>query len=186
MTIEPRNLENNPAPDGSDLPLTPFVLLERFAEMGLPVALHHHPAIFTVAEGKDLDRTIPGTHTRNLFLKDHKGKMFLVTLTQETQIDLKKLSALLGTGRFSFGSPERLWDFLGVRPGSVCPFAILNDHEGQVSLVLEKKMMEQTVINFHPLINTMTIGLGPSDLIIFLEKHGITPQITDLTPAEPD
>ncbi len=186
MTITPRKLENSPPLDGSDLPLPPLVLLERFSALELPVALHHHPAIFTVAEGRDLEREIHGTHTRNLFLKDHKGKMFLVTLTQETPIDLKKLSALLGVGRFSFGSPERLWSFLGVRPGSVSPLAILNDHEKQVSLILEKKMMEQTLINFHPLINTMTIGLTPSDLMIFLEKHGITPQIIDLSPAGPD
>ena len=186
MTIAPQNLEKNLSLDGSDLPLPPLALLERFSALELPVALHHHPAIFTVAEGKDLERDIHGTHTRNLFLKDKKEKMFLVTLTQETQIDLKKLSVLLGVGRLSFGSPERLWSFLGVRPGSVSPLAILNDHEKQVSLILEKKMMEQTLVNFHPLINTMTIGLTPSDLMTFLEKHDITPQIIDLSPARPD
>lgn len=186
MTIKVQNDPSFPSADGSDLPIPPSVLLERFAKMDVSVSLHQHPPIFTVAEGKDLEHTIPGTHTRNLFLKDHKGNMFLVTLCCDTQVDLKKLSALLGVGRFSFGSADRLWNFLGVRPGSVCPFAILNDHDGHVRLLLEKKMMEQSIINFHPLINTMTIGLTPSQLLAFLEKHRKTAQIIDLAPAMPD
>jgi Ala-tRNA(Pro) deacylase len=112
--------------------------------------------------------------------------MFLVTLRQETLVDLKKLSFLLGAGRFSFGSPERLWTHLGVLPGSVTPFAILNDHGAYVTLVLEAGMMAQEKVNFHPLINTMTIGLAPAELMTFLEKCGKTPHIIDLTAAMPD
>jgi Ala-tRNA(Pro) deacylase len=167
-------------------PLTPEGLLNKLSQSGADVLVHRHRAVFTVGEGMDIKETMPGAHTRNLFLKDHKGKMFLVTLRQETMVDLKKLSIVLGAGRFSFGSPERLWDHLGVLPGSVTPFAILNDWEGAVTLVLEEEMLAEEIVNFHPLVNTMTVGLSPADLMTFLAECGKTPRVVDLTPAQPD
>lgn len=114
-------------------------LLDRLKASGIEFAHYRHDPVFTVEAANDVSDHIPGLHTRNLFLRDKKGRMFLVTLQHDTPVDLKKLSDLLGAGRFSFGSPERLWKFLGVRPGSVTPLSILNDAGKEVQLILEKK-----------------------------------------------
>ncbi len=148
--------------------------------------LFHHVPVFTVAEADEVSSQIPGLHTRNLFLRDKKEKMFLVTLSHETPVDLKKLSDFLGVGRFSFGSPERLWTYLGVRPGSVTPLSILNDTNKQVQLILEKHMMDQELVNFHPLENSMTVGMTPRTLLDILEQHGVSSHILDLAPVAPD
>lgn len=174
----------NFSPD--DLPTSPEALIGRLKTLGLPHTVHTHPAVFTVAESQKIDAEIPGAHTRNMFLKDKKGALFLVTLRHDTMIDLKKLSDVLGAGRFSFGSPERLWDNLGVRPGSVTPFAIINDTAHAVTLVLEEGMMAEDVVNFHPLVNTMTVGLHPNDFLKFLAAIKVTPRIVDLRGAAPE
>lgn len=161
-------------------------LLDFMTNSGVLYELHTHPAIFTVEEACQIDLHIPGTHTRNLFLRDHRETMFLVTLRHNTRIDLKKLSALLGAGRLSFGSPNRLWTYLGVKPGSVTPLSILNDTDKKVKLILEQDMMDAERINFHPLDNTMTIGMAPSQLMTILEEQGIKGHILDLNPARPD
>jgi len=161
-------------------------LLDFMANLHISFQLYNHIPVFTVAEANDVSLKIPGTHTRNLFLRDKHENMFLITLRHDTLLDLKKLSDLLGVGRFSFGSPERLWTYLGVKPGSVTPFAILNDSERQVKLVLEEEMMNSPLVNFHPLDNSMTIGLAPSELMTILKKQDIKPLILDLNPARPD
>jgi Ala-tRNA(Pro) deacylase len=101
-------------------------------------------------------------------------------------VDIKKLPSVIGSDRLSFGSPERLWDYLGVRPGSVCPYAIINDKHKDVKILLDRSMMETERVNYHPLLNTMTISVKPSDLIRFIESCGHTPHIVDLTSAKPD
>ena len=169
-----------------DGPTTPAQLLERLEDLDIPYNIYKHEAFFTVEEGLKFEKDIPGTHCRNLFLRDKKGRMFLITLANETAVDLKKLALLLGTGRLSFGSPERLWNTLGVRPGSVCPFAIINDGDKTVMSILDKSMMAADIVNYHPLINTMTVGLRPCDLLKFMEKCGHTPVILDLALAAPD
>jgi Ala-tRNA(Pro) deacylase len=168
------------------MPTAPEELLARLDSLGIPYTLHHHKAVFTVAESNELDRNLPGVHCRNLFLRDKKGTMFLVSAANETLIDLKKLSGLLGSGRFSFGSPERLWTNLGVRPGSVCPYAIINDTGGVVTPILDAYMMKGELVNFHPLLNTMTIAVTPDDLVKFIRSTGHEPRIVDLTSAAPD
>ena len=168
------------------MPTAPEELLARLDSLGIPYKLHHHPAFFTVAEGLEIERNMEGIHCRNLFLRDKKGTMFLVSAANETLIDMKKLSNLLGCGRLSFGSPERLWDNLGVRPGSVCPYAITNDKGGVVTQILDAYMMKGEIVNFHPLINTMTIGVSPDDLVKFIRSTGHEPRIVDLTSAAPD
>lgn len=165
---------------------TPDSLFAHLESIGIPFERFHHVPVFTVAEANQVSEAIPGLHTRNLFLKDKKGNMVLVTLGHETPIDLKKLSDLLVMGRFSFGSPERLWNHLGVRPGSVTPLAILNNIERNIRMVLDAQMMGFDRINVHPLDNSMTVSLNPQDLMTILEKHAITPQIIDLGPAAPD
>ena len=169
-----------------ELPTSPESLIESLTALGIPHAVHEHAAVFTVAESKHIDAGIPGCHTRNMFLKDKKGAMFLVTLRHDTMVDLKKLSDILGSGRFSFGSPERLWENLGVRPGSVTPFAIVNDKAHQVTLVLEEGMMNEEIVNYHPLINTMTVGLTPEHLLQYMQSIGVTPRIVDLSAAQPE
>ena len=161
-------------------------LLDFMTNLGISYELHTHAPVFTVAESHKIDAAIPGTHTRNLFLRDKKETMFLVTLRHDTPIDLKKLSDVLGAGRLSFGSPERLWTYLGVKPGSVTPLSILNDMDRKVRLILEKGMMDSELVNFHPLDNSMTVGMHPSELMTILEKQAIKPQIMDLSAAAPD
>lgn len=167
-------------------PLTPDDLITRLNQAGIRTRLYHHEPVFTVAQSREADRGIEGAQCRNMFLKDKKGAMVLLTLRHETPIDLKKFSALINCGRLSFGSEDRLWTHLGVRPGSVTPFAILNDRDHRVRLVLERGMMDEERVNVHPLDNSMTLGLAPSDLVRFLERAGHAPLLVDLTPCAPD
>ncbi len=175
-----------PDSQGNDLPTTPAALMEKLSSLGIEFSTHHHVAVFTVAEAMAVERDITGAHCRNLFLRDKKKNNFLVVLRNETEVDIKKLQSLIGADKLSFGSADRLWEYLGVRPGSVCPYAIINDTGHEVKIILEKGMMEEARVNYHPLINTMTIGCAPNDLIKFIESTGHTPHIVDLSAAKPD
>jgi len=168
------------------MPTSPEALLKRLDTLGISYDLYHHEAVFTVAQSEAIDAKIPGTHCRNLFLRDKKKANFLVVLQNATQVDIKKLPSVIGSDRLSFGSADRLWEYLGVRPGSVCPYAIINDKDKNVKILLDRSMMETEFVNYHPLLNTMTISVRPSDLIRFIESCGHTPHIVDLTPAAPD
>ncbi len=170
----------------NDLPTRPQAVLDRLNDLGVPFTLYHHEAVFTVAESEKLDIDMPGVHCRNLFLRDKKKNNFLVVLQHATDVDIKKLAGVIGSDKLSFGSAERLWEYLGVKPGSVCPYAMINDTGHNVKIFLEKSMMEADIVNYHPLINTMTVGTSPQGLIRFLESCGATPHIVDLTPAAPD
>lgn len=168
------------------LPTAPEALLGLFDEIGMSYELTHHKAVFTVAESEDVDAEIPGTHCRNMFLRDKKKKMFLVSLANETEVDLKKMETVLECGRISFGSADRLWENLGVRPGSVCPYAVINNTDRNVPLILDAWMMEQEIVNFHPLINTMTVTTAPQEIIKFLDHINHPYKIMDLSPAKPE
>lgn len=154
------------------LPTTPDDLFALLKSLNIPYSLHYHPPIFTVAEGEHLKENIPGVHCRNLFLRDKKKNTFLVVAANETAVDLKALETRLGCARLSFGSPERLWDMLGIRPGSVCPFTLVNDRTCAVKVILDQSMMNADIVNYHPLDNAMTIGLTPADLLRFIEHTG--------------
>lgn len=169
----------------ADLPTSPESLMEALKSLNIDFTLHHHEAVYTVAESEKVDAKIPGTHCRNLFLRDKKKKNFLVVLQNATEVELKKLPDVIGSGRLSFGSDDRLWQYLGVRPGSVCPFSIINDTDHQVKIILDKSMMETDIVNYHPLLNTMTIGLKPDDLMKFIESTGHEAHIVDMSPAKP-
>ncbi|GJL85877.1 MAG: prolyl-tRNA editing protein [Micavibrio sp.] len=175
MSEQAKTLENQP------LPTTSGMLFENLQSLDIAYNLHNHKPIFTVEEGEPLKKDIPGLHCRNLFLRDKKKKMFLVVAANETEIDLKSLQNLLGCGRLSFGSADRLWQYLGIRPGSVCPFCIMNDKDREVSIILDHSMMEAERVNYHPLDNAMTIGLPPSDLLKFIKNVGHEPHIIDLS-----
>ncbi len=169
-----------------EMPTSPESLMAHLKALGIEFSLHHHKAVFTVAEADAVDRDIEGTHCRNLFLRDKKKNNFLVVLQNATQVDIKKLQPLIGADKLSFGSADRLWEYLGVRPGSVCPYAIINDTQKQVKIILDQSMMETQRVNYHPLINTMTIGCAPSDLVKFIQSTGHTPHVVDLSAAAPD
>ena len=166
--------------------MCPQKVFERLDELNIEYQNFEHEAVFSVGEAEHTKEMISGSHTRNLFLKDKKKRMFLVTALDDTPIDLKKLSSVLGVGRFSFGSPERLDEMLGVRPGSVTPFAVINDPEQKVQMVLDKGMMEADWVNYHPLINTMSTKLRPADLSRFIDSCGHSPIILDMKQVAPD
>lgn len=172
-------------PEGEP-PMLPEALFACFDKIGISYDLYHHEAVYTVAESEKIDREIPGTPCRNLFLRDKKKQNFLLVLQNGTEVDIKKLPLVMGSGRLSFGSAERLWEYLGVRPGSVCPFAVINDIEKQVKILLDKSMMETDIVTYHPLLNTMSVSLSPADLLKFIEEIGHEPHIVDLSAARPD
>ena len=151
-------------------PVTPDKLMEKLDLWGLKYKLHRHKPLFSVADTHAANLDIPGAHCRNLFLRDNKKNNFLVVLQDKTALDLKKLPELIDSKRLSFGSPDRLWEFLKVKPGSVTPFAAINDSGHNVRIFLEKDMMEKELINFHPLDNAMTLTITPETLRRFFEK----------------
>lgn len=170
----------------AELPISPERLFEYLQAQGIAFDKYEHEPTFTVAESDHLKVHIPGAHCRNLFVRDKKHTMFLIVAENETAIDLKKMQTVLGCGRLSFGSPERLWDYLGVIPGSVCPFAVLNDKGAAVKVILDKTMMDATLVNYHPMVNNMTISLTPDDLLKFLRSCDHEPDIMDLSGVAPD
>jgi Ala-tRNA(Pro) deacylase len=167
------------------LPTTPTDLFNLLAQLGISYELHRHEPIFTVQEGLHLKATIPGLHCRNLFLKDKKDRMFLVVAANDTRVDMKRLEPVLGSARLSFGSPERLWTYLGITPGSVCPFVVVNDPEHKVEIVLDDFMMKADIVCYHPLDNSMSICLTPADLLKFFAHTGHAAKILDLSAAAP-
>jgi len=155
-------------------------LLDRLAALGIPSTTLSHQAVFTVAESQTLRGTIAGAHSKNLFVKDKKGRLFLVSAEAHARIDLKRLHETLGaSGRLSFGSAELLHEKLGVTPGSVTAFAVINDRAGEVTMVLDANLMTGADVNFHPLINTATLRVGRDDFLAFLDGRPNPPE----TPA---
>ena len=138
-----------------------------------------HPAVFRVGEGDDFKAAMPGAHTKNLFLKDAKGQIWLISARDDTQIDLKRLPAVIGSGRLSFGSGELLQSVLGVTPGAVTAFALVNDHDRQVRFVLDAALWSAEVLNFHPLDNTATTALDQAAFRRFLAAVDVKPMIVD-------
>ena len=164
-------------------PKTPADLFVILQACGIETATHEHPAVFTVAESSSIKAALPGGHSKNLFLKDRRGRLFLVVAKDDTAIDLKRLHDTIGaSGRLSFGSGELLRATLGVEPGSVTPFAVINDEGRQVSVVLDEALMALHPVNFHPLVNTATTAISGSDLIAFLRHTGHEPAIRALPP----
>ena len=167
-------------------PLSPQELLNRLTELGIEAETVEHEPVFTVAESRPVKARIPGAHSKNLFVKDKKGRLFLITAKDETPIDLKRVHEAIGaSGRVSFGSAEQLRAALGVEPGSVTPFAAVNDPEGQVTVILDANLMEYERVNFHPLVNSMTTGVHRDDLLKFLRATGHEPRILRLPEPSP-
>jgi Ala-tRNA(Pro) deacylase len=159
-------------------------LFARLAELGIETHTVEHEALFTVAESSKLERELPGAHTKNLFLKDEDGDLFLVVAQTTTRVDLKVLARTLGAGRFSFGKPELLMEALGVPPGSVTAFAVINDGARRVRLVIDAELMRHDSINCHPLENTATTNIARDDLLRFIRSCGHEPRIAVLGGAK--
>ncbi|MGE3529856.1 MAG: prolyl-tRNA synthetase associated domain-containing protein [Methyloceanibacter sp.] len=152
----------------------------RLAQLGIGAKTTEHAPVFTVAESVELRESIPGAHTKNLFLTDPDGRMVLVTAKDDTRVDLKALAKKLGFGRFSFGKADRLEAVLGISPGSVTPFALMNPSAASVAVVVDAAIMEFAEVNCHPLENTATTTLATPDLIRFIKECGHEPLILAL------
>ena len=159
------------------MPATPEQLLAHLAALGIETTTHRHPPLLTVEESKALRGALPGGHCKSLFLKAKNGSLWLVVASEDRAVDLKRLARDLGVGNLSFGKPELLWEKLGVVPGSVTPFAVVNDTAGEVAVVLDELMMAEAVLNYHPLTNEATTAIASSDLLRFLEATGHPPRI---------
>lgn len=157
----------------------PEALLSYLDGLGIATTTVDHPPLFTVEEARSLRGDLPGGHCKNLLLRNKKGRMWLVVCREDRVIDLKELGDRIGAGRVSFASPERLMVNLGVTPGAVTPFAVINDPQCQVTVVLDEEMLSETVLNYHPLVNDRTTAIASSDLVVFLESTGHVPQILE-------
>jgi Ala-tRNA(Pro) deacylase len=162
-------------------PLTPDALFDRLDALGVVHRTYTHPPVFTVVEAVALRGQLPGGRCKSLFLKDKKGGLWLVVALEEQRIDLKRLADALGAPRFSFGNPELLYEALGIRPGSVTPFALINDRDRRVAaVVLDRAMLDRDPLNYHPLENDRTTAIAPADLLRFVKACGHEPRILDL------
>jgi Ala-tRNA(Pro) deacylase len=160
------------------MPASPDELFAYLDSLGITHRTVTHPPVFTVEEARALRGDATGGHTKNLFLRDKKGALYLVVAPEDAAIELKSLHRLLGaSGRFSFGAAELMRETLGVEPGSVTPFAVINDTAHRVTVILDAAMMVHEVLNFHPLTNAGTTTISRDGLIKFLEASGHKPRI---------
>ncbi|MER8639227.1 prolyl-tRNA synthetase associated domain-containing protein [Mesorhizobium sp. M0664] len=155
------------------MPKTEAELFAFLAGLGIEVSTRRHPPLFTVADSQALRGEIAGGHTKNLFLKDKKDNFFLVSVGEEAVVDLKHIHHLIGAaGRVSFGRPEMLMQLLGVVPGAVTVFGLINDTERRIKVVLDEELMSHAVVNAHPLTNEATTSIAAADLVKFVEATG--------------
>jgi Ala-tRNA(Pro) deacylase len=169
-----------PSPDEREA-----ALYERLRRLGIAWTTYEHAPVFTVAEAAALYDSQPGVHTKNLFLKDRQDGLWLVTLRDHLRVDMGALAKRLGAPRFSFGSAELLIATLGIEPGSVTPFAVVNDAAGQVRLVLDAGMLAPGPLNFHPLRNDRTTAVTAQDLLRFVRDAGHEPVVVEIPERQP-
>ncbi len=154
-------------------------LLDWMAANGVDQTTHNHPAVFRVEEGLEFKAAMPGAHTKNLFLKDKKGRLWLISARQDTVIDLKRAPKTIGSDKLSFGNEALLYEALGVRGGSVTALGLINDPDQRVTFVIDKALWDADIVNFHPLTNTATTALAQADFRRFLELVGREPVVVD-------
>ena len=162
------------------MPASPEELFQRLNDLDIAHETAHHRAVHTVAEAQDVRDKITGGHSKNLFLRNKKKQTWLVCTLEDKPIDLKIMADQIGAGRLSFGSADRLDEDLGVLPGSVTPFALINDPDLRIRVVLDAAMLEHEQLNFHPLVNTMTTTISSVDLLKFVRACGheaLTPRL---------
>lgn len=175
-----------PVPLPAAVPATRADLEAFLGALGIAFHTYEHPAVFRVDEGHDIKAAMPGAHTKNLFLKDKKGQLWLISARQDTVIDLKRLHRHIGSDRLSFGNAELMLETLGVTPGSVTAFGLVNDRDHRVRFVLDKALDDADVVNFHPLTNTATTAVSRDDLHAFLAAVGVEPIVIDFTTVVAD
>jgi Ala-tRNA(Pro) deacylase len=164
------------------MPLSQNQLFGYLDSLGIEVQNVQHPPLHTVADSKLLRGEIPGGHTKNLFVKDRKDQYFLLTVDEDAIVDLKTIHLVIGAaGKVSFGRAEALLELLGVAPGAVTVFGAVNDTEGRVKVFLDSDLMQNGIINGHPLVNDATTSIAAADLIKFLNATGHAPNILKLT-----
>jgi Ala-tRNA(Pro) deacylase len=159
-------------------------LLAYLAEIGVEQRTVDHPAVFTVAQSGDIKAELPGGHSKNLFLKDKKGQLWLISARQDTVIDLKRLHRTIGSDRLSFGSAELMAETLGVTPGSVTALALVNDRGRRVRFVLDKALADSDPVNFHPMTNTATTALPRDSFMKFLDSIGVEAMVVDFAALQ--
>ncbi|MES2906807.1 MAG: YbaK/EbsC family protein [Pseudomonadota bacterium] len=159
------------------MPVTTKDLFSFLDNLSISHSTVEHPPLFTVEQSQQLRGTITGGHTKNLFLKDKKDKVFLIVVLEDAVVDLKTLHQKINSARLSFGSAALMEDILGVSPGSVTAFGIINDKDKRVNIILDAKLMQNNIINCHPLVNTRTTSVARDDLIKFITATGHTPRI---------
>ena len=168
------------------MPLTPEELLSQLEQSGYQTKTVRHPPLYTVEDSRNLRGAIAGRHTKNLFLKDKKDNYFLVTVGEDRAVDLKQLHKLIGAAsRLSFGKPEKLMEYLGVIPGAVTAFSVVNDADGMVQAVFDEELMAHDQINAHPLTNEATTTITRSDLIEFMTGTDHPPAIISVSSETP-
>ena len=155
-------------------------LFARLAALGIASTTVEHEPVFTVEESGALRQSLPGAHTKNLFLTGKDGRLVLVVAKDDTRVDLKALANRLGAGRFSFGKAALLEAVLGVPPGSVTPLALINDSAAKIAVVVDQALIGFAEVNCHPLENTATTRLATQDLIRFIAACGHEPLIVPL------
>ncbi len=158
-------------------------LFARLDALGIETKTHRHPAVFTVEEAQAHCGHLPGVHCKNLFMKDKKGALWLFVTFDDRKVDMRALQTALGSARLSFGKPALLEEALGVPPGSVTPFALINDTERRVAVGLDSAMMRAPILNYHPLTNEASTAISPEGLRRFIADCGHQPIEVDLGPA---
>jgi Ala-tRNA(Pro) deacylase len=162
------------------MPASRADLMARFSSLGIETQTREHPPVFTVEEARALRGQIPGGHCKNLFLKDEKGVVWLIVCLEDARIDLKTTPARIGSKRLSFGKPDLLMTLMGVEPGAVTPFGLINDTENRITVILEERMMQEPLLNYHPLSNDATTTISAADLLTFIRSCGHEPRIVAL------
>lgn len=160
--------------------ITPEQLFDFLQKLNIKIKTYNHEAVFTVEEAKKHLKDIPGGHCKTLFLKNKKGQLWLLVLLDHQRVDFKKLKKLLAVSSLSFSNEELLWNKLKVKPGSVSPFALINDQERDIQVLLDKQFIEHDLVNYHPLVNTMTSSIAVDDLIYFIQHLGYEAKWIDL------
>lgn len=168
------------------MPCSRDQLLARLSDLGIGHDTTDHPAVFTVEEAQAHTVHLPGGHCKSLFLKDKKGGLWLLVCLDRRRIDMNRLAKVLGCPRLSFGKPDLLLELLGVTPGSVTPFALINDRDQKVQPLLDKAMLEHELLNYHPLTNEATTTIKAADLPRFIAAIGHTAEVIDLDGEEID
>lgn len=159
------------------MPASRDELFQRFADLGIETKTKNHVPVYTVEEARLVHDDIYGGHCKNLFCKDEKGVLWLIVCLQDDRVDLKAAPAKIGSRRLSFGNAELLMEILGVEPGSVTPFGLINDKNARTNVILDARMMDQEILNYHPLGNDATTTIRSGDLLAFIRSCGHEPRV---------